>query len=546
MNVLGQGGGVGGLRGIAADEDASGRVDRAEIAGDDPTGVDGDRDRLPDRDSRRHRLGGEEGHRLGLWRESVCAVGHFDAEFLARDHADLPVLDRTRLAAGLRLCPAFRKLARQPCIHHHARLRAGQRHCGGPDAAHAERHVAGAGKRLCPHRPRQGPVRALGHPQARHAQRTDADHHARRARTRHLVVGRGADRADFFHTRFRQTDRRCRVQSRLCRRAGRRAGHGDHLHHAEPDRRHCVHPRQSAAEGLSSMTDAVLGAISIASDELESPARRALRRLFQRKGAVAGMAVIATFIVLAVFAPLLSPYDPVATSWSLVRKPPSALHWFGTDDLGRDIFARVIFGARASLMAGAISVGIALLIGVPFGLLSGYRGGFIDALISRITDAMLACPFLILAIALAAFLGPSLGNAMIALGLTTTPIFVRLTPGQAMSVQVEDHVEAARAMGNPRWRIALFHILPNIMPALLVQATLSIAAAIIAEAALSFLGLGQQPPAPSWGSMLNSAQRYLTSAPWMALWPGLAIFLVVLSFNLVGDGLRDALDPREG
>jgi peptide/nickel transport system permease protein len=182
---------------------------------------------------------------------------------------------------------------------------------------------------------------------------------------------------------------------------------------------------------------------------------------------------------------------------------------------------------------------------VPLGLLSGYRGGFIDALISRITDAMLACPFLILAIALAAFLGPSLGNAMIAIGVSATPIFIRLTRGQVMSVKVEDYVEAARAMGNPRWRIALFHILPNIMPALLVQATLSIAAAIIAEAALSFLGLGQQPPAPSWGSMLNAAQRFLTTAPWMAIWPGFSIFLVVLSLNLVGDGLRDALDPRE-
>ena len=294
------------------------------------------------------------------------------------------------------------------------------------------------------------------------------------------------------------------------------------------------------------MTDATLDTTPVASsDKLESPARRALRRLFQHKGAVVGLIVIATFTVLAVFASLIVPYDPIATSWTAVRKPPSALHWFGTDDLGRDIFARVIYGARASLTAGAISVGIALGIGVPFGLLSGYRGGFIDALISRITDAMLACPFLILAIALAAFLGPSLGNAMIAIGVSRMPVFVRLTRGQAMSVKVEDYVEAARAMGNPRWRIALFHILPNIMPALLVQATLSIAAAIIAEAALSFLGLGQQPPAPSWGSMLNAAQRFLTNAPWMALWPGFAIFLVVLSFNLVGDGLRDALDPRE-
>src|SRR3954471_19443913 len=268
------------------------------------------------------------------------------------------------------------------------------------------------------------------------------------------------------------------------------------------------------------MTEAVLDRIAIAeADELESPARRALRRLFKRKGAVVGVVVIATFIALALFAPLLIPYDPVATSWTLVRKAPSSLHWFGTDDLGRDVLARVVYGARASLSAGVISVGIALSIGVPFGLLSGYRGGFVDSLISRITDAMLACPYLILAIALAAFLGPSLGNAMIAIGITTTPVFVRLTRGQVMSVKVEDYVEAARAMGNPPWRIALFHILPNVMPALLVQATLSIAAAIIAEAALSFLGLGQQPPAPSWGSMLNAAQRFLTNAPWMALWP---------------------------
>ncbi|WP_298275007.1 ABC transporter permease [uncultured Bradyrhizobium sp.] len=294
------------------------------------------------------------------------------------------------------------------------------------------------------------------------------------------------------------------------------------------------------------MTDAAIAtsASLAAAETLESPARRAWRRLMRRKGAMLGLAVIVLFIVLAVFAPLLVPYDPIATSWSLVRKPPSLQHWFGTDELGRDMLARVVFGARASLLAGVISVGIALAIGVPLGLVAGYRGGFIDGLISRITDAMLACPFLILAIALAAFLGPSLGNAMIAIGVSATPIFIRLTRGQVMSVKVEDYVEAARAMGNPRWRIALVHILPNILPALLVQATLSIAAAIIAEAALSFLGLGQQPPAPSWGSMLNAAQRFLTSAPWMAIWPGLAIFMVVLSFNLVGDGLRDALDPK--
>jgi peptide/nickel transport system permease protein len=295
------------------------------------------------------------------------------------------------------------------------------------------------------------------------------------------------------------------------------------------------------------MTDAAFNATLIKTEKetVETPLRRMIRRLLRRKGAIFGLVIIALFLMLAIFAPLLTPYDPIAQSWTSVRKPPSAAHWFGTDDVGRDILVRVIFGARASLMAGVISIGIALAIGVPLGLVAGYLGGFLDALISRITDAMLACPFLILAIALAAFLGPSLGNAMIAIGVTTTPIFVRLTRGQVMSVKVEDYVEAARAVGNPRWRIALVHILPNILPALLVQATLSIAAAIIAEAALSFLGLGQQPPAPSWGSMLNSAQRFLVNAPWMAVWPGLAIFLTVLSFNLVGDGLRDALDPRE-
>jgi peptide/nickel transport system permease protein len=290
------------------------------------------------------------------------------------------------------------------------------------------------------------------------------------------------------------------------------------------------------------LTNALGGATE--DESAETPTARAMRRLLRRKGAVFGIFVIALLVALALLAPLISPYDPSSQTWTAVRQAPSALHWFGTDDVGRDVLTRVIYGARASLMAGIISVAIAILIGVPVGLISGYVGGFVDALFGRITDAMLACPFLILAIALAAFLGPSLQNAMIAIGITTTPIFIRLTRAQVMAVKVEDYVESARAVGNPHWRIALVHILPNILPALLVQATLSLAAAIIAEAALSFLGLGQQPPAPSWGSMLNSAQRFLINAPWMAIWPGLAIFLAVLSFNLVGDGLRDALDPR--
>jgi peptide/nickel transport system permease protein len=276
----------------------------------------------------------------------------------------------------------------------------------------------------------------------------------------------------------------------------------------------------------------------------DSPMRRAMRRLVRRKGAMVGAAVVLAFVVLAIAAPLIAPHDPIQQSWSLVRKAPSWVHWFGTDEVGRDVLSRVIWGSRASLLAGVISVAIAISIGVPLGLLAGYAGGWVDAILSRITDAMLACPFLILAIALAAFLGPSLTNAMIAIGITATPIFVRLTRGQVLATKVEDYVEAARAVGNPPLRIALRHVLPNILAPIMVQATLAIAAAIIAEASLSFLGLGQQPPAPSWGSMLNSAQRFLSQAPWMAVWPGVAIFLTVLSFNLLGDGLRDALDPK--
>lgn len=268
------------------------------------------------------------------------------------------------------------------------------------------------------------------------------------------------------------------------------------------------------------------------------------RRLSKRKSALVGMVVVLFMVFVAVFAPLLAPYDPAAQSWTAVRKAPSALYWLGTDEAGRDVLSRIIWGARASLMAGLTSVGIAMAIGVPLGLAAGFLGGIIDGLISRFTDAMLACPFLILAIAFAAFLGPSLTNAMLAIGITAMPLFIRLTRGQVLSIKAEEYIEAASAVGNPQWRIAVRHILPNILPQLMVQATLTIASAIIAEASMSFLGLGLQPPAPSWGSMLNSAQRFMSSAPWMALWPGLAIFTTVLSFNLLGDGLRDALDPR--
>ena len=276
-----------------------------------------------------------------------------------------------------------------------------------------------------------------------------------------------------------------------------------------------------------------------------SPSRLALRRFARRRAALLGVAIVLSFIVLALGATWIAPLDPIATNWGAIRKAPSAAHWFGTDEIGRDLLSRVIWGTQASLLAGVVSVSISLLLGVPIGLAAGFMGGAVDTVISRITDAFLACPFLILAIALAAFLGPSLSNAMIAIGVSATPIFVRLTRAQVINVKVEDYIEAARAVGNPPWRIALRHVLPNITAPLIVQATLAIAAAVIAEASLSFLGLGQQPPAPSWGSMLNTAKNYVDNAPWMAIWPGLSIFLLVLAFNLVGDGLRDALDPRQ-
>ncbi|WP_312402617.1 ABC transporter permease [Rhizobium sp.] len=272
---------------------------------------------------------------------------------------------------------------------------------------------------------------------------------------------------------------------------------------------------------------------------------RAWKKMKRNRSALAGLIIVLFFAILAIAAPILPIADPIATSWGAIRKAPSAAHWLGTDDLGRDILSRMIYGAQASLMAGVVSVLIAVVIGVPFGLIAGYFGGWVDMVISRVTEALLAMPFLIMAIALAAFLGPSLTNAMIAIGLSAMPIFVRLTRGQVLAVKTEDYVEGARSIGLNHFDIMTRYILPNVFAPIIVQATLTVATAIIAEASLSFLGLGQQAPAPSWGSMLNTAKNFLSQAPWMTMWPGIAIFLVVIGFNLLGDGLRDALDPRE-
>ncbi|RKT20783.1 peptide/nickel transport system permease protein [Paraburkholderia sp. RAU2J] len=273
--------------------------------------------------------------------------------------------------------------------------------------------------------------------------------------------------------------------------------------------------------------------------------RRGIVKFMRNRAAVFGAALVLLIVFMAVFAPWLSHYDPVQASFMSVRQAPSAAHWFGTDELGRDVLSRLLWGARASLLAGVVSVCIAVVIGVPLGLLAGYFGKLVDGVISRIADALLSIPFLILAIALAAFLGPSLTNAMAAIGISAMPRFVRLTRGQAITVKAEEYVEGARAIGLGHARIIVRYILPNVLAPIIVQASLTIATAIIAEASLSFLGLGQLPPSPSWGSMLNTAKDFVSQAPWMSIFPGIAIFLAVLGFNLLGDGLRDALDPRE-
>ena len=275
------------------------------------------------------------------------------------------------------------------------------------------------------------------------------------------------------------------------------------------------------------------------------PLGRPLRRLLRRPPAIIGALVVLLFVLLAVLAPWLAPYDPAQPDFTAVRQAPSAAYRFGTDEIGRDVLSRTIYGARASLLAGVISVAIASGIGVPLGLLSGHYRGALDEVIMRVTDALLAFPFLILAIAMAAALGPSLTNAMIAIGIATTPTFIRLTRAQVLAIGAEEYVQAARALGASDARIIAKHLLPNSFTPLLVQASLTIAQAIIAESALSFLGLGVQPPTPSWGGMLNTAKNFLVQAPWMAIYPGLSIFFTVLAFNLLGDGLRDAFDPRD-
>ncbi len=291
---------------------------------------------------------------------------------------------------------------------------------------------------------------------------------------------------------------------------------------------------------------AVAAPASAVGGEIEAGSlQRAWRRAARRPPALIGAAVVMFYLLLALGAPWIAPDDPLRTEWSQIRKAPTAAHPFGTDDLGRDILSRVMWGTRISMQAGVFSILLAMAVGVPAGLMAGYYRGVFDQLLMRLTDAWLSFPFLILAIGLVTILGPSLTNATVAIGVGATPTYIRLTRGLVLATRELEFVQGARALGANDLRVMARHILPNITSALLVQATVSVPTAIIAEAILSFLGLGVQPPQPSWGTMLNAAQQFLESAPWMAWWPGLAIFSLTLSFNLAGDGLRDWLDPKD-
>ena len=272
--------------------------------------------------------------------------------------------------------------------------------------------------------------------------------------------------------------------------------------------------------------------------------RLLLRRFLRRPLAVAGVVIALAFVTVAIFAPWVAPYSPSETDFDALLAKPSLDHLLGTDELGRDILSRIIWGARASIQAGVFATLLAIVIAVPIGLVAGYFRCWADLVISRLTDVLLAFPFLILAVGLAAILGPSLLNATLAIGIAAVPGLVRITRGETLALREEDYVPAAVVNGASDLVVLGRHILPNMTSTLLVQATVTIRAAIIAEAALSFLGLGVQPPTPSWGVMLADAQSYLSEAPQLALYPGLAIFFCSLSFNLLGDGLRDVFDPR--
>jgi peptide/nickel transport system permease protein len=269
-----------------------------------------------------------------------------------------------------------------------------------------------------------------------------------------------------------------------------------------------------------------------------------MARLVHMRLAGVGGAIVGAVVLAALLGPLVAPYSPTQQDVRNILKPPAVAHLLGTDELGRDTLTRVLYGAQVSLQVGVLAVGISLLIGVTLGLVAGYLRGLTDAGVMRLMDGLLALPTLVLALAITAMLGPSLTNAMLAIGITGVPVFARLVRGQVLSVRELDYIQAARSLGAGDGRVMLTHVLPNVLAPIVVQASLAMPTAILAEAGLSFLGLGVQPPTPSWGAMLNTAKGYLQQDPWLAIAAGTAIFVTVLGFNFLGDAVRDALDPR--
>jgi peptide/nickel transport system permease protein len=269
-----------------------------------------------------------------------------------------------------------------------------------------------------------------------------------------------------------------------------------------------------------------------------------LRRAARARLAPFGAVVLLAALVSALAAPLLSPHDPLKQNLSNALSRPSRTHLLGTDNVGRDVLSRVVWGTRVSLLAGFVSVALALLAGGVIGLAAGYTAGRVDGLLMRLMDAVLSFPALVLALALGAVLGAGLTGVLIALAVVYTPTFARLMRGQVLAITAREYVDAARALGATGWRVAWHHVLPNATAPMVVQASLSVAFAILAEASLSFLGLGVQPPAAAWGSMINAGRGYLQQAPWIVFGPGAALFVTVIGLNFVGDAIRDALDPR--
>ncbi len=270
----------------------------------------------------------------------------------------------------------------------------------------------------------------------------------------------------------------------------------------------------------------------------------ALRDLSRRRTAQLGGFIVLLLIVSAALAPLIAPYDPYAINVTDRLQPPNATYFFGTDDLGRDMFSRIIYGARTTIQTGVTVILIASIVGTLIGLASGYYGGYFDLLVMRMIDIGLAFPYILLALAIVATIGPSLRNALIAIGIAYVPGWARFVRGSVLAVRENEYVTAAQALGSTNWRIMTQHILPNVLPSIIVLASLDFPGAVLSTAALSFVGLGAQPPAAEWGYLLTGARSYIRTAPWLVNFPGLAIFVTVLGFNLLGNALRDALDPK--